>query len=127
MLQLRRGPTGEKFFNKLTNQTRANLIEMMSLCHQDNAVEARNVIGYKIEDCSGFSSGYLPHNIMVDLPNEQASRWSSDKNDLQQFLILRLDQPAILCKATSTNCHFVSIDYIWQVPQEYDLKRPFHY
>ncbi|GFO15470.1 muskelin [Plakobranchus ocellatus] len=35
-------------------------------------------------------------NIYVDRPSDQSSRWSSDSNNPPQFLILRLEKPAIV-------------------------------
>lgn len=33
---------------------------------------------------------------MVDNPNDQGSRWSSLTNDQNQFLLLKLDRPALV-------------------------------
>ncbi|XP_069992411.1 muskelin [Penaeus vannamei] len=38
----------------------------------------------------------LHRNILEDKPNDQASRWSSDSNNPPQFLILKLERPAVL-------------------------------
>nr|XP_019955452.1 PREDICTED: muskelin isoform X2 [Paralichthys olivaceus] len=36
-----------------------------------------------------------PWNILVDKPNDQSSRWSSESNYPPQFLILKMERPAI--------------------------------
>ncbi|KAG7169261.1 Muskelin-like [Homarus americanus] len=51
---------------------------------------------YSIHKFSTYSSNYVPENILEDKPNDQASRWSSDSNNPPQFLILKLEQPAVL-------------------------------
>ncbi|XP_037789855.1 muskelin-like isoform X1 [Penaeus monodon] len=51
---------------------------------------------YSIHKYSTFSANYAPENILEDKPNDQASRWSSDSNNPPQFLILKLERPAVL-------------------------------
>jgi muskelin len=47
-------------------------------------------------ESSGYSASYLPENVRVNQPNDQASRWSSAANDQNQFLLLKLDRMALL-------------------------------
>ncbi|XP_027058035.1 muskelin-like [Pocillopora damicornis] len=63
------------------------------------AVETR-VLTYTIHKCSSYSANYLPTNILEDKPNDQSSRWSSDSNYPPQFLILKLEKPAIVMTIT---------------------------
>ncbi|KAJ3612188.1 hypothetical protein NHX12_020464 [Muraenolepis orangiensis] len=49
---------------------------------------------------SSYSSIYLPENILVDKPNDQSSRWSSESNYPPQYLILKLERPAIVQSIT---------------------------
>uniref|UniRef100_A0A3Q3NE02 Muskelin 1, intracellular mediator containing kelch motifs n=1 Tax=Mastacembelus armatus TaxID=205130 RepID=A0A3Q3NE02_9TELE len=42
----------------------------------------------------------LFRNILVDKPNDQSSRWSSESNYPPQFLILKLERPAIVQSIT---------------------------
>uniref|UniRef100_A0A7N8YCG9 Muskelin 1, intracellular mediator containing kelch motifs n=1 Tax=Mastacembelus armatus TaxID=205130 RepID=A0A7N8YCG9_9TELE len=42
----------------------------------------------------------LALNILVDKPNDQSSRWSSESNYPPQFLILKLERPAIVQSIT---------------------------
>uniref|UniRef100_A0A224Z4H8 Muskelin n=1 Tax=Rhipicephalus zambeziensis TaxID=60191 RepID=A0A224Z4H8_9ACAR len=51
---------------------------------------------YSIHKCSSYTGSYLPENILVDKPGDQYSRWSSDSNYPPQFLILKLERPAIV-------------------------------
>lgn len=53
-------------------------------------------VEYTIADYSGHSSNYLPAHIRDDCPNDQGSRWSSLTNDQNQFLLLKLERPALL-------------------------------
>ncbi|XP_068045487.1 muskelin isoform X3 [Anomalospiza imberbis] len=58
------------------------------------------VLGYSLHRWSSFSSTYLPENILVDRPNDQSSRWSSESNYPPQYLILKLERPAIVQSIT---------------------------
>ncbi|KAM6385179.1 muskelin isoform 9-T12 [Alca torda] len=58
------------------------------------------VLGYTLHRWSSFSSTYLPENILVDKPNDQSSRWSSESNYPPQYLILKLERPAIVQSIT---------------------------
>ncbi|GAB6029244.1 Muskelin 1, intracellular mediator containing kelch motif [Chamberlinius hualienensis] len=55
---------------------------------------------YTIHKFSSFSASYVPENILVNKPNDQASRWSSESNSPPQFLILKLERPAIIKSIT---------------------------
>ncbi|KAM7121221.1 muskelin isoform 4-T4 [Molossus nigricans] len=41
-----------------------------------------------------------PRNILVDKPNDQSSRWSSESNYPPQYLVLKLERPAIVQNIT---------------------------
>ena len=51
---------------------------------------------YMVVESSGHSSSYLPSHIRVEAPLDQASRWSSPLNDQHQFLLLKLERPALV-------------------------------
>uniref|UniRef100_A0AAG5D179 Muskelin N-terminal domain-containing protein n=1 Tax=Anopheles atroparvus TaxID=41427 RepID=A0AAG5D179_ANOAO len=53
---------------------------------------------YDIYKYSSYSSSYLPENIREDNPSNQTSRWSSNTNTPPQFLILKLERPAIVTR-----------------------------
>ncbi|XP_023228527.1 muskelin-like [Centruroides sculpturatus] len=53
-------------------------------------------LNFSIHQWSSYSANYLPENIIWDKPNDQSSRWSSDSNNPPQYLILKLEQPAIV-------------------------------
>lgn len=53
-------------------------------------------MNYSVHSSSGYSASYHPENIKVNQPSDQASRWSSASNDLNQFLILKLDRICVL-------------------------------
>ncbi|XP_052899336.1 muskelin isoform X2 [Anopheles moucheti] len=55
-------------------------------------------LDYDIYKYSSYSSSYLPENIREDNPSNQTSRWSSNTNTPPQYLILKLDRPAIVTK-----------------------------
>jgi len=44
--------------------------------------------------------GEMDRNILVDKPNDQSSRWSSESNYPPQYLILKLERPAIVQNIT---------------------------
>ncbi|KAL4827363.1 hypothetical protein H8958_021814 [Nasalis larvatus] len=74
------------------------------------------LLPYALHKWSSFSSTYLPDffsewisvfvkesirwNILVDKPNDQSSRWSSESNYPPQYLILKLERPAIVQNIT---------------------------
>ncbi|XP_066283972.1 muskelin-like [Branchiostoma lanceolatum] len=57
-------------------------------------------LNYAIHRWSSFSANYVPDNILVDKPNDQSSRWSSDSNYPPQFLTLKLERPSIVYSIT---------------------------
>ncbi|XP_048357436.1 muskelin [Sphaerodactylus townsendi] len=71
---------------------------VLGLCPA-GAPESR-VLAYALHRWSSFSSTYLPENILVDKPNDQSSRWSSESNYPPQYLILKLERPAIVQSIT---------------------------
>ncbi|XP_026577752.1 muskelin [Pseudonaja textilis] len=58
------------------------------------------VLAYTLHRWSSFSSTYLPENILVDKPNDQSSRWSSESNYPPQYLILKLERPSVVQSIT---------------------------
>lgn len=51
---------------------------------------------YSIYAFSSYSGLYTPEKILENNPEDQTSRWSSENNNPPQFLILRLESPAIV-------------------------------
>ncbi|XP_071816652.1 muskelin-like [Apostichopus japonicus] len=51
---------------------------------------------YTIHKCSSFSANYVPENILVDKPNDQASRWTSESNWPPQHITLKLEKLSIV-------------------------------
>uniref|UniRef100_A0A670Z2Y5 Muskelin 1 n=1 Tax=Pseudonaja textilis TaxID=8673 RepID=A0A670Z2Y5_PSETE len=45
-------------------------------------------------------SFYITRNILVDKPNDQSSRWSSESNYPPQYLILKLERPSVVQSIT---------------------------
>ncbi|CAG0919903.1 unnamed protein product [Notodromas monacha] len=54
------------------------------------------VLEFTVCRCSSSSPNYSPENIKIDNPRDQGSRWSSESNSPPQYLILKLDHPAIV-------------------------------
>ncbi|XP_052287065.1 muskelin-like isoform X2 [Dreissena polymorpha] len=50
--------------------------------------------------CERVNFFILAVNIYLDKPSDQSSRWSSDSNHPPQFLVLKLEQPAIVGSIT---------------------------
>ena len=55
-------------------------------------------LSYTVHDFSSYCGTYHPHNIRENKPTDQSSRWSSGTHDQAQFVLLRLDKPAVSCK-----------------------------
>ncbi|KAJ1841550.1 Muskelin 1, intracellular mediator containing kelch motif, partial [Coemansia sp. RSA 2703] len=54
------------------------------------------VLPYEIHNWSSHSANFLPNNIIVDRPHDQASRWSTVVNNHRQYITLRLERPALV-------------------------------
>ncbi|XP_052743580.1 muskelin [Bicyclus anynana] len=54
------------------------------------------VLKYTIHKYSSYSANYLPENIMVNDPPDQLSRWFTDSTTPSQFIMLKLETPAIV-------------------------------
>jgi len=57
-------------------------------------------LGYSIHSCSSYSNGFRPQHIQDDRPKEQSSRWSSGSNIPPQWILLKLERPAIVTAIT---------------------------
>ncbi|XP_018018491.1 muskelin [Hyalella azteca] len=68
----------------------------MELLHSHSTVK----LAYTIQKYSSFSSKFAPENILVDNPQDQTSRWSSDSHVPPQFLVMKLESPAIVTSIT---------------------------
>ncbi|KAJ2162293.1 hypothetical protein GGF46_000784 [Coemansia sp. RSA 552] len=55
-----------------------------------------DVLPYEIHAWSNHSANFLPHNILIDRPHDQASRWSTNANNHRQFITLRLERPSLV-------------------------------
>ncbi|KAJ2602741.1 hypothetical protein H4R99_002594 [Coemansia sp. RSA 1722] len=55
-----------------------------------------DLLPYEIHSWSSHSANFLPNNILVDRPHDQASRWSTVVNNHRQFITLRLERPALV-------------------------------
>lgn len=51
---------------------------------------------FTIHSFSSCTANYSPENILHDKPNDQSSRWSSDNNCPPQYIILKLEQCALV-------------------------------
>jgi hypothetical protein len=52
-------------------------------------------LGYEIHSWSSHSANYHPKNILLNLPNDQSSRWSSGTNNQAQYITLKLEKVAV--------------------------------
>eukprot|EP00731_Ephydatia_muelleri_P000998 Em0001g998a len=57
-------------------------------------------IRYEVHSCSSYCGDYPPTHILVDDPSDSKSRWLSDGNQLPQYLVLKLEVPAIVHSIT---------------------------
>eukprot|EP00835_Amoeboradix_gromovi_P000588 NODE_21_length_38511_cov_0.503306.p6 type:complete len:616 gc:universal NODE_21_length_38511_cov_0.503306:20490-22337(+) len=71
------------------------------------------MLDYDIIECSSYSSSYLPINIKTCHSNgvviDQGSRWSSNSNNQQQFLTLKLKQHSIINSVLFGKFHKVHV------------------
>ena len=68
---------------------------------------------YTIAGCSEHSGRYVADNIRIDSPQDQGSRWSGahQTSEIQQWLLLRLDNLAIISELYSRMCMVQGTDY----------------
>jgi len=64
---------------------------------------------YNIHSWSSYSPTYHPKNIMVNRPQDQSSRWSSNSNDHMQFVTIKLDKMSIVKTITFGKYHKVHV------------------
>jgi hypothetical protein len=57
---------------------------------------------YTVYSHSSYSGPYHPRNVCINDPTEQSSRWSSGSHDQSQYITLKLEKPAVVCKACFT-------------------------
>lgn len=88
-------------FEEPMNESSSSLssVEQIPLNMSSDTKSAKK-LKYYIHACSSFSACYVPENIMVNKPSDQTSRWSSDSNNPPQFIILKLERPAIIQEIT---------------------------
>jgi hypothetical protein len=53
-------------------------------------------IPYTVQDYSSYAYDYHPNNILHSNRSDLRARWLSNKSDCDQFILLRLDEPAIV-------------------------------
>lgn len=53
-------------------------------------------IEYTIDSYSSYASNYRPENIIVENGSDPSSRWSTSATSLDQYIVLKLKQPAVL-------------------------------
>jgi hypothetical protein len=72
-------------------------MESTKISHTMPHVQAQlQTLPYSIYDFSSHSASYHPRNIMENKPMDQSSRWSSGTNNQMQYIMLKLDRPAIV-------------------------------
>jgi len=64
---------------------------------------------YSIHAWSSHSASYHPKNIMVNKPQDQSSRWSSNSNNHMQFITIKLDKMSIVKTITFGKYHKVHV------------------
>ncbi|KAI9473714.1 MAG: Muskelin N-terminus-domain-containing protein [Benjaminiella poitrasii] len=50
---------------------------------------------YTVHSYSSYSGLYFPHNIIVDQPTNQASRWSTGLHNYEQYITIKFEKPVI--------------------------------
>ncbi|KXS21272.1 hypothetical protein M427DRAFT_107508 [Gonapodya prolifera JEL478] len=66
---------------------------------------ATSQLPYSVVAWSSYSANYHPRNIAVSCPTDQASRWSSAAHNQSQYLLLKLNRPAIVDSITFGKYH----------------------
>ncbi|OWR42316.1 muskelin isoform X2 [Danaus plexippus] len=53
-------------------------------------------LSYTVHRYSSYSANYLPENILINKPSDQLSRWFTDSSTPCQYILLKLENPAIV-------------------------------
>jgi hypothetical protein len=53
-------------------------------------------LDFDIHSWSSHSAQYHPKHILVNKPLDQSSRWSSGSNNQMQFVLIKLEKPAVI-------------------------------
>ncbi|KAM0683585.1 Muskelin 1 [Mitosporidium daphniae] len=70
--------------------TEATYIFSSSLPKTSSPQPPLDILSVSIYDYSGYVKDFHPTNILLNNPQDQASRWSSSAKDLNQFITLRI-------------------------------------
>jgi len=76
------------------NNTTAN--KYMEQSHSHVSMLPTEKLKYNIHAWSSHSASYHPKNIMVNKPQDQSSRWSSNSNNHMQYITIKLDKMSIV-------------------------------
>ncbi|KAL6069219.1 hypothetical protein STEG23_019678, partial [Scotinomys teguina] len=79
------------------------------------------LLPYALHKWSSFSSTYLPENILVDKPNDQSSRWSSESNYPPRLMKARTLNNASEAHLYSSICRHVFCGLLYLILK---LERP---
>ncbi|ORY63700.1 hypothetical protein LY90DRAFT_230776 [Neocallimastix californiae] len=79
--------------NAYNNTTANNYMEQSLNCMSMLPIEK---LKYSIHAWSSHSASYHPKNIMVNKPQDQSSRWSSNSNNHMQYITIKLDKMSIV-------------------------------
>lgn len=75
---------------------------------QESKSHPQQILPYTIDNWSSHSANYHPSNILVHLPSDQSSRWSSGTNNQAQFITLKLTKPSIARKLLFIECPIIN-------------------
>ncbi|KAJ1817150.1 hypothetical protein LPJ75_001798, partial [Coemansia sp. RSA 2598] len=82
-----------------------------------------DLLPYEIHSWSSHSANFLPNNILVDRPHDQASRWSTIVNNHRQFITLRLERPALVRLRNDSEPEVISLKQKY-IPCQYIKIQP---
>ena len=71
----------------------------------DGCLPPNSTLPYSIHKWSSFTGDYHPSKILVDDPSDQLSRWQSGSSFPPQFLLLKLDRPAVVRRISFGKFH----------------------
>lgn len=67
---------------------------------ESNFMSCQNELDYEIHSYSSYEEPFFPCNIKYECPFNSESRWTSSSNNLNEYIILKLNVPSILTTIT---------------------------
>jgi len=95
---------------KLNDYNNTSATKYMDQCmNHDLTMVPIEKLKYNVHSWSSHSASYHPKNILVNKPQDQSSRWSSNSNNHMQFITIKLDKMSVIKTITFGKYHKIHV------------------